>query len=532
MDSINYKKVKEAVFAALAIAASFAEANTIAWYHFDEVAPGTRLISGDSILNAVDANTFRGAPYSVGTPGTTDYATLGSLADYMPLATNGIGDAVYVVDPIGGTTNRNERSLFFTYADNGSSPARYGGCVQVQSSSALSLADVTVEFFVMPMRLTGSTGNTWILVAKQSSAVNKFTYSICINSSGKPYVNCYNSSGTIMDTTGSGKFAGASSILDGRWHHIAFTVNGTDAKLYIDYTLAASTNLTESLAYNDTAPLYIGGSRNDSGKSGGIIDEVRISDLALEPNSFLRYVHPGQTQFYVDFDGSANSESSYGTVTGTLGKYPSTGSTPTYSASEVPNERIVDGLGTLLRKDNASSLRFSKSSATYPHNPDLEMTEMTVEFFLKHESADGYAGLLRFNKSNTNWGTTPIWNIGYDSTGGQLNMRVDTTAASNQGRAFGNTFLDGQWHHVAVTFQQGETELTVRVYDNYKQVGEDWTIDGMLDYSKGSCLGIGYSSASAGFTGWLDEVRISRGILPVEAFMRAVHKPGMIIAVR
>ena len=70
------------------------------------------------------------------------------------------------------------------------------------------------------------------------------------------------------------------------------------------------------------------------------------------------------------------------------------------------------------------------------------------------------------------------------------------------------------------------------MYDNYSQVGTDWTIAGRLNYANGSCLGVGTSSMTRGFTGWIDEVRISRGVLPVEEFMRAVGKRQLVIIIR
>ena len=521
-----------------AVAALTLHGGVVAWYHFDEVAPGTPVTSDVRFLNAVDPTKLPGTPYSVGEPGTTSYGTLGNIASFMPTATNDVADTVYVVDPVGGTTNRNERSLYFTYADDlaNNKPARYGGCVQVASDSSLSLNEVTVEFFVRPLRLGTMTNNGWQLVAKQSSGNNAtFTYSICLgndSNEGMPYVNCYDSSGTLMNTTGVSKFKSSRSILDGRWHHVALTVSNTVAKLYVDYALAKSVTLTEPLFYNDTAPLYIGASQQDIYKPGGFIDEVRISDTMLAPSQFQRYHDPAPTRFSVGFEGSLDAavidpyRSSGGAspvLAGTGGKMGDDHSKPAFSAVEFPGPRIVDGLGNVLRKTNTRALRFVGSTVHYPHNPGLEMAEMTAEFFMKHEAADNYASLLRFNQATNNWGATPIWNIGYTSTGNEIQMRIDTTKKTNQVKSFGSTFLDGKWHHVAVTFQQGATSVTVRMYDNYSQVGTDWSIAGRLNYANGSCLGVGTTTPLTpprGFTGWIDEIRISRGVLPVDAFMR------------
>ena len=505
------------------------DADTVAWYHFDEVAPGVPVTSEVRFLNSVDSTKLSGTPYSVGEPGTTKYTTLGNLPELMPVATNNIDDTMYVIDPVGGMKNENRGSLFFTYADDDANdkPARYGGCVQVASDSSLSLSAVTVEFFVFPVRLTSRTNNGYQLVAKQSTGTGKFTYSICLTSGGKPYVNVYDSSGNLMNTTGTGKFESSTSILDDRWHHVALTVNGKAAKLYVDGLLAKSVTLTGNLHYKDDAPLYIGASQMGYYVSGGFIDEVRISDKALQPNQFLhmKSVDLEKTLFHAGFEGDLGVETtmSIPEFTGVEGRVDTEGSPslPGFDAQNVPYERIGDRLGNEIRKPNASSVFLKDSTITYPHCPNLESPEMTIEFFMKYQAASNYASIVRFGKSYTNPGVHPVWNIGLNSDASQIMMRIDTTTTENQAREFGNTFLDGEWHHVAVTIAQREGGITLRMYDNYKQVGADRLLTGSLNYEKGSCLGIGRSSVSkAGFTGWIDELRISRGVLSVDEFMR------------
>ena len=518
-----------AIFAALTLTACVLRADTIAWYHFDEVAPGVPVTSDVRFLNSVDSEKLSGSPYSVGQPGTTKYTTLGNLPELMPVATNNIADTIYVIDPVGGIREENANSLFFTYADDDTNnlPARYGGCVQVTSDSSLSLSAVTVEFFVFPVRLTSRTNNGYQLVAKQSTGTGKFTYSICLTSGGKPYVNVYDSSGTLMNTTGIGKFESSTSILDDRWHHVALTVNGKAAKLYVDGLLAKSVTLTGNLHYKDDAPLYIGASQMGYYVSGGFIDEVRISDKALQPNQFLhmKSVNLEKTLFHAGFEGDLGVETtmSIPEFTGVEGRVDTVASPslPGFDAQNVPYERIGDRLGNEIRKPNASSVFLKDSTITYPHCPNLESPEMTIEFFMKYQAASNYASILRFGKSYTNPGSNPVWNIGLNIDASQIMMRIDTTTTENQTREFGNTFLDGEWHHVAVTIAQREGGITLRMYDNYKQVGADRLLTGSLNYEKGSCLGIGRSSVSkAGFTGWIDELRISRGVLSVDEFMR------------
>ena len=84
-----------------------------------------------------------------------------------------------------------------------------------------------------------------------------------------------------------------------------------------------------------------------------------------------------------------------------------------------------------------------------------------------------------------------------------------------------------------MTFATNEVgKSVVRVYDNYRQVGSDWTLDGPLDFSKGSVLHVGRSSNQKYlFYGCIDEVRISRGVLDPDDFLR-VFNGGLNVILR
>ena len=181
-----------------------------------------------------------------------------------------------------------------------------------------------------------------------------------------------------------------------------------------------------------------------------------------------------------------------------------------------------------LRKTNACSVYLDGGFVKYQHLDILEAPEVTVECFLRYISASNYTNILRFNRANSNWYASTVWSLGfYDN---KLFMKIDTTEKTNQTKTFGNPINDGKWHHVAATIAERASGITVKVYDNYRQVGETWNIDGFLDYSMGSCLGFGLSSVqSAVFHGFVDEVRISRGVLTVDEFLHKGQNGMMII---
>ena len=99
------------------------------------------------------------------------------------------------------------------------------------------------------------------------------------------------------------KYAIASgvNVLDGKWHHVAFTYGPNaedesmmDAKAYVDYNCIATTTVEGHMnldSTNDYFDFRLGGQRgygHSEKNFGGLLDELRISDCALEPSQFLR----------------------------------------------------------------------------------------------------------------------------------------------------------------------------------------------------------------------------------------------------
>ena len=74
---------------------------------------------------------------------------------------------------------------------------------------------------------------------------------------------------------------GPRPVAKGRWTHLAYTYDGTTARLYVDGVLT-TTNKVSSSAPNTSRPLRIGGNAMWSGEFfDGLIDEVRVYDKAL-----------------------------------------------------------------------------------------------------------------------------------------------------------------------------------------------------------------------------------------------------------
>ena len=83
---------------------------------------------------------------------------------------------------------------------------------------------------------------------------------------------------------------------------------------------------------------------------------------------------------------------------------------------------------------------------------------------------------------------------------------------------------DGSWHHWALTFDGSSgTQTEVKLYRDYAQVGSTITTSYLLAYPSGNhTLSIGGTGSNpAHIRGNFDELRVSAGVLPVSAFLRA-----------
>ncbi len=68
-----------------------------------------------------------------------------------------------------------------------------------------------------------------------------------------------------------------------RWTHLATTYDGTTLRLYVNATLVSSRAATGSIL-GTKKPLWIGGNHPYGEYFQGVIDEVRVYDLALSPS--------------------------------------------------------------------------------------------------------------------------------------------------------------------------------------------------------------------------------------------------------
>jgi beta-galactosidase len=90
----------------------------------------------------------------------------------------------------------------------------------------------------------------------------------------------------------SANSAAVTSTMNGSWHHVAGTYDGTQVKLYVDGKMAASTLRTGVIA-TDTFVLSIGRNSEASGRLfTGEMDDVRIYHGVLPTSEIVKLANP------------------------------------------------------------------------------------------------------------------------------------------------------------------------------------------------------------------------------------------------
>ena len=374
------------------------------------------------------------------------------------------------------------------------------------------------------------------------------------------YVNV--STNTTNQVTG---LAGSDFTL-GEWHHAALVVNQIGEtktlKAYLDRECVIEKSLDANLTAENSAyktDWFIGG-QTIGNSFGGLIDSVRVTLRALEPDEFLttRKYPTDATITHVSFeDGTVNADADkYGALTdGTL--YTHSGATAPSFSDDVPGYDILDGEGgeVLLHK-NGKSISFpsgtSRSYVTYGLPPsqgkmfdtyylatdtnDVTRTSGTVEFWMKSEDTT-YANDTMFVRFIN--GSKDVWRFRFDSN--KLRLNFANTSDGWYAIDADENVLDGKWHHVAFTFapRSGNEEMTdVKLYVDYGTpktavMASGAKMNYVFDSSSPIQLQIGNTyGTTSGYHGLIDELRFSEGALSPSQFLRATHAPGLTIVVR
>lgn len=148
------------------------------------------------------------------------------------------------------------------------------GGVTVSDNECFRLQEITVEAWIYKMTTSG-----WAVIVSKDHKTNPpdGSYRLQLDQPGiLPHIR-------FRIDGAWDPFSGNTVIPTDTWTHIAATYDGKEVKLYINGQEEASRSVSGEIWYDDS-PLFIGRYANfGNAQFGGIIDEVRISDVARRP---------------------------------------------------------------------------------------------------------------------------------------------------------------------------------------------------------------------------------------------------------
>lgn len=358
-------------------------------------------------------------------------------------------------------------------ADNDSTYATFDGTtgtVSVADSSSLELNNT--EAFSLEAWVRTSASGSQAIVSKMANAAPYQGWEFGL-SNGKPYfylINNWNSNAIL---------AVANSAIDGNWHHLAVTYDGSSkaagVKLYVDGQPVADTITNDNLTASSvsTAPLDIG-----SRAAGSEYFNGSMADIAIYPNTDLsasrvlaQYSAAAQTSALeqgpviyntaypqaVDADTPVSywrlDDASGATATDSNG--PNNG---TYSNVSLAQPGALVG-------DTSTSAGFNGSNSTVsvPDTSALQFSNsqsFSVEAWVKTTSGSTWQMIA---SKMANAAPYQGWEVGTDN--GEPYFYLINSWSSNAILDVANTSIaDGSWHHLAVTYNGSSRAAGVSFY--------------------------------------------------------------------
>ena len=391
----------------------------------------------------------------------------GGITDFVPdttLTYDGIASNVtYATGHIGNAAVFNGSNSYINLGD---------------PTSGITTANYSISFWVN----TTSTSTSYLISKYLTDGLDSTDVFRVMNLSG----------GTISfrtSTFGGGSardITSTTSINDGNWHHILFTVTPSTSKLYIDGTQEGGDSTLYTAVTPSTVTRNVTVGRHDAGDNyfNGKIDQVRIFDKAIsaedvatlyaETSSTASNTNPlsegsGVALYSLDYDASEASGYYDGTPTnvefGVGGKI-------NYGARFNGSSSYIDTGATLLGQTYTVSLWFNANTITSSSDGDT--------LYAQYDSADVGRHIVSIYNGNLR-----IF------VGGQTVQTISTTWSTST------------WTHLVVVKNSSGYEAFV----NGSSIGTS-SLTASIDVTENTMIGGDDGLAGYGFDGSLDQVRI------------------------
>ncbi len=283
----------------------------------------------------------------------------------------------------------------------------------------------------------------------------------------------------------------AASLLDGNWHHVVLTLDGSTAKYYFDgnstpvhtisYTPGGTIGVTPLIGALDALGTVLA-------YTSGSIDQVRIYNKALSADNVATLYNETVATASTNITFDAPSLVAYYKMSDATDETGSYDGTP----SNV-NFNVAGKFG------NAGEFNGSSSSISLPTSIKPSNSIMSISLWASNNStARKSIFYLEYNNSNA---FLALENNSYvDSTALSVlynNAAIITPAGSTLP-------TDGSWHHIVVTASATE----VKLYKNGSQIGSTASITVNTNALTEAHIGVRHYNNDLYWDGKIDQVRI------------------------
>lgn len=235
-----------------------------------------------------------------------------------------------------------------------------------------------------------------------------------------------------------------SEYLDGTWHHCAVTYDGITTSIYFDGVFKTSTTQYRYIADPAAMNLVIGHEIDlDEWAFEGALDDIKVFTRALDSREVFRLYSPEETsRIYASypFNGNAKDESG--------NSHDAVVSGATLTKDRFGNDAsayLFDGEKDFIKCADVADFPAGKSPRT-------------IAGWFTSTNSDPYIMMLFGIGSTTSTGNFQV-GIGPGPDG--ANYRVNGWGDSYDWRSVAKApeYLDGKWHHVAVTYDGMITKI-------------------------------------------------------------------------
>jgi hypothetical protein len=324
----------------------------------------------------------------------------------------------------------------------------------------------------------------WVYPTTFASLNVPFAYGWTSGSGTRLIVFIQNTNGTyqIYYNDASNTFTTTNTVKLNAWNHLALVRNGSNFDFYINGVSSASA--TNSFSYPDSSfPIVIGSSW--SGSTGAFFYTGYISDVRI-------------------CVGAAVYTSGFTPPTAPL----TTANTPAllckFTNGAIFDNAMMNDLETLdnsqistsVKKYGTGSIAFDGSGdwmlSVASQNIGFRTGDFTVEFWIYPSNwTNTYVGVMAGIVTNSVW-------IGKNASNFVLRAANNTDLIS-----YGTMPTTGTWTHIAIT----RSGTTARMFYDGTQVASATTAHDFVD----AAFYIGQDGGSNAFTGYIDDLRITKG---------------------